>query len=153
MQLTETATFACPIDVLFSYVEEPEKQKLWMHGLLSNEPTSPGKKGLGSTFRMKMQEGKKVGEYDGEVTAHDRPHRLEVVIWGGNLPAGVRVRADYRFSEAAGQTKLDYACTMEGHKGGLFLWFMRLMMRMFGRRQVRAYFRELKKHAEAPQAA
>ena len=61
--------------------------------------------------------------------------------------------SSFVWNQAPGQTRLDYACTMEGRKGGLFLWFMRLMMRMFGRRQVRAYFRELKKHAEAAQAS
>jgi uncharacterized protein YndB with AHSA1/START domain len=82
MQIKETAHFNCPREVLWRYIEEPAKQKLWMKGLLSNESTSPGRTGVGSTFRMVIQEGRKPATYEGDVTAYDRPRRLEIRFWG-----------------------------------------------------------------------
>lgn len=41
MRIQATYHFNCPADVLWAYIEEPDKQKLWMKGLLSNGPTSP----------------------------------------------------------------------------------------------------------------
>jgi carbon monoxide dehydrogenase subunit G len=153
VKITETALFACPIEVLWDHVEDPQKQKLWMKGLISNESTSPARQGVGSTFKMKLQERGKVGEYDGEVTAHDKPHRLEVVFWGGGLPAESNVRFDYRFSEAGGQTRLDYACTIEMQKRGLYGWLMLITFKLLGRRQLRSVLGELRKHVEAPAKA
>ncbi len=149
MNIQETAYFHCTRELLFSYIEEPEKQKLWMKGLLSNETTSPGHKGVGSTFRMVIQEGRKPASYDGEVTAYDKPSHIEVRFWGGCLPAGMVMRADYRLSEEGGRTRLDYTATAEGKVG----FFMRLLMgvfKIFGRRQLRGFLKTLKGLVEAP---
>ncbi len=149
MQIQETAYFACSRERLFSHIEEPEKQKVWMKGLLSNEPTIPGSRGLGSTFRMVILEGRKAAEYVGEVTAYDRPSRIEVRVWGGGLPKGVSMRADYRLSEERGLTRLDYTCTAEG-KIGLFMRLMFGLIKVFARRQLRGFLRTLKGLVEAP---
>jgi uncharacterized protein YndB with AHSA1/START domain len=152
MNIAVTEHFRCPIDTLFSHIAEPEKQKLWMKGLLLNESTSPGRDGAGSTFRMVIQEGRKAAEYQGEVTAYERPRRLEVRIRGGNLPKGLSMRADYRLSEADGGTRLDYVCACEGKMG----FFLRLLMRLFkvfGRMQLRRFLRTLRGLVEAPAKA
>jgi hypothetical protein len=151
MRIQTTALFTCPADRLFSYIEEPDKQKTWMKGLLANESTSPGARGVGSTFRMKIQEGRKAADYDGEVTAYERPHRLEVLFWGGNFPAGCKVRVDYRLSPVGEQTRLDYVASMEGKKFGLFWRLLMPLIAVFGRRQLRRFLRTLKQHVEAPE--
>jgi len=153
MQIKETAVFHCPIDVLFSHIEEPAKQKLWMKGLLSNESTSPGRSGVGSTFHMQIQEGRKVADYDGEVTAYEKPQRIEIIIWGGALPKDSKMRADYRLHESAGRTTLDYTCTMEAPKLGLFMRLMMSLMKVFGRMHVRSFFKALRQHVETPAKA
>jgi uncharacterized protein YndB with AHSA1/START domain len=148
MRIEETAVFNCPIDVLFSYIEKPEKQKRWMKGLLSNESTSPDRSGVGSTFHMKIQEGRKVADYDGEVTAYDRPKRLEILFWGAGLPKDSKMRVDYCLGEMDGRTKLEYTCTLEAPKMG---WFMRLLMglfKIFGRMHVRSLFKTLRQEVE-----
>ena len=149
MKIQETVYFHCTRETLFSYIEDPEKQKLWMKGLLSNESTSPGRKGAGSTFRMVIKEGRKTPSYDGEVTAHDWPSRIEVRIWGGGLPAGMFMRADYRLSEEGGRTRLDYTATAEG-KIGFFLRLMFPLFKIFGRMQLRGFLKTLKGLVEAP---
>ena len=149
MNIQETMYFRCTRELLFSYIEEPEKQKLWMKGLLSNETTSPGRKGAGTKFRMVIQEGRKPVSYDGEVTAHDWPSRIEVRIWGGALPAGMAMRADYRLSEEEGRTRLDYTARAEG-KIGFFMRMMFGVFKVFGRMQLRRFLKTLKGLVEAP---
>lgn len=152
MKIAVTEHFRCPIDTLFSYIAEPEKQKLWIKGLLLNESTSPGKEGAGSTFRLLIQEGRKAAEYQGEVTAYERPRRVEIRFWGGNFPKALSMRVDYRLSEEAGGTRLDYVGTCEGKIG--FFW--RLMMglfKVFGRMQLRGFLRTLRGLVEAPAKA
>jgi hypothetical protein len=153
MLIQETAYFRCPIEVLFAHIEEPDKQKLWMKGLLSNEPTSPNPRGVGSTFRMVIREGGKPTDYDGEVTAYDPPHRLEIRFWGGCLPRGMAMRADYRLREEAGQTRLDYAAGGEGKRPGILMRLMFVLVKPFARRQLRNFLGTLRGLVEAPAAA
>jgi uncharacterized protein YndB with AHSA1/START domain len=153
MRIETTAQFTCPIERLFSWIEEPDKQKTWMKGLLANESTSPGPRGVGSTFRMKIKEGGKVAEYDGEVTVYDPPHRLEVIFWGGNFPAGCKVRVDYQLNQVGEQTHLAYRCAMEGKKFGLFWRMMMVLAQVFGKMQLRSFLRTLKQQVEAPARA
>jgi uncharacterized protein YndB with AHSA1/START domain len=152
MLITETAYFDCPRERLFRHIEEPEKQKLWMKGLLANESTSLGPRRVGSTFRMVIQEGGKPRDYDGEVTAYDKPSRLEVCFWGGCFPAGMKMRVDYRLSAEGGRTRLDYTAASEGRKPP---WWMRLMcffMKPLMRMQLRSFLRTLRGLVEAPPA-
>lgn len=153
MLIKETALFRCPIERLWDHIEQPEKQKLWMKGLLSNESTSPAKERVGATFRMVIHEGRKAATYDGEVTAHEKPYRLEVIFWGGNLPPGSRMRVDYRLHETTGQTRLDYVATLEGAKFGLFLRLLFPLFKLFGRMQLRRFFRTLRQLVETPALA
>src|SRR5262245_8948261 len=121
MRIVHTQTFRCPIEVLWRHIEEPELQKKWMKGLLENRPTSEGPAGPGSTFAMKIQEGGRVSEYQGEVTACDPPRQLGIRFWGGGFPNGMVMKVDYRLREEGGQTRLDYAAELE--KGRIpFFW-------------------------------
>jgi uncharacterized protein YndB with AHSA1/START domain len=152
MRLETTALFACPVERLWQHIEDPDKQKTWMKGLLSNEPTSAGPKGVGSTFRLKIQEGRKPADYDGEVTAYDPPHRLEVLFWGGNFPACAKMRVDYRLTQVGDRTRLDYVATFEAEKLGLFWRLMLGLVKIFGRLQLRGFLRALRRQVEAPAA-
>jgi carbon monoxide dehydrogenase subunit G len=152
MKMEHTMEVRCSPEHLWPFLEEPEKQKLWMKGLLANERTGEGPRGAGSTFRMKIKEGRKVAEYHGEVTAHDPPRHLGVRIWGGALPKGCVMKADYRLTPVAELTRLDYVAEMQAERLG---WFLRLLMpliKLFGRMQLRGFMKQLKRLAEAPAA-
>jgi carbon monoxide dehydrogenase subunit G len=153
MRMQETVVFSCSPERLWSHIEEPEKQKQWMKGVLSNESTSPGREGVGSTFRMRIKEGRSVATYDGEVTAHDKPRRLEVRMWGGNFPKGMVIRADYVLSAVEAGTRLDYTCAMEGKRPGFFLRVMMPLFMIFARMQLRGFLRTLKQLVETPAVA
>jgi carbon monoxide dehydrogenase subunit G len=148
-----TTHVACPADVLWDYIEEPEKQKLWMKGLLANESTSPGDQGVGSTFRMKIQEGMKVAEFNGLVTAREKPNRMEVTLDGGSFPAGSKLRVDYRLAEAGGKTRLDYTCVLEGGKFGFFMRLLLPLCKIFATMQAKSFMKTLKRLAESHAAS
>lgn len=97
---------------------------------------------------MKLEEGGKVAEYDGEVTAHDRPRRIEVLLRGGNLPAGSRMRVDYRLGGANGTTRLDYCCNLEAAKVGLLVRLMTGLLEVFGRMQLNSLMAALRREVE-----
>ena len=151
MRATFAQDFVCSPERLWRCIEEPELQKQWMKGMLDNKQTSAGPKGVGSTFRMKIQEGGKVADYDGTVTAYDRPRHMAVELSGGNFPAGMVVHVDYRLTEQNGGTHLDYIAEMGS--GGKLPWWMRLMMpigKIFMKMQLRGFMKSLKRLAENP---
>ena len=153
MRIEVVELFTCTPETLWSHIEEPEKQKLWMKGLLSNEQTSPGPKGVGSTSRMVIQEGRKAAEYQGEMTAYDKPHRMEVVMSGGSFAKGMKIRVDYRLTAQGPQTRLDYVCKAEMEKPGLFMKLMFFAVGLFGKMQLRGFMKTLRKQVEAPTRA
>jgi uncharacterized protein YndB with AHSA1/START domain len=153
MWIEHTEVFKCPAEHLWTFLEEPQKQKLWMKGLQENVPTSAGPQGVGSTFLMKIKEGRKVAEYQGEVTAYDRPRHLAVSLAGGPLPKGAKMLVDYRLSPVNGQTKLDYACQLQAERLGFFLRLLLPLAKLFSKMMLRRFMKKLKQHAEAPAQA
>jgi hypothetical protein len=153
MRIVYTGQFRCPIDTLWRHISEPELQKKWMKGLLENRPTSDGPPRPGSTFTMKIQEGPKASEYQGEVIAHEAPDHLAIRFWGGCFPADLVMRVDYRLSEAGGQTRLDYVAQRE--KGQCPFWMRLLLplMVVFSKMQLRNFMKKLKGLVEPPPAA
>jgi hypothetical protein len=82
---------------------------------------------VGTKFKQRIREGGRVAEYDGEVTAYDKPHHLAVRI--GNEQFTVHV--DYRFASTNSGTRLTYSAELLFHSwfarimGVLFSWFTR----------------------------
>jgi carbon monoxide dehydrogenase subunit G len=145
MRIAKTVEIACAPEQLWPFLDEPEKQKLWMKGLLESEHNGP--RGVGSTFRMKIQEGRKAAEYQGEVTAYDPPRHLAVRFGGGALK-GMCMGVDYRLTPVDGRTRLDYVA---GADASCLPWGLRLLMplvQLFGRLQLRGFLRTLKRLAE-----
>jgi carbon monoxide dehydrogenase subunit G len=140
---------ACAPAHLWKFIYEPERQKLWMKGMLENRPTSEGPTRVGSTFHMRIKEGTKSADYDGEVTAYDPPKHLGIRFWGGTFPKGMKMRADYRLTDLGGRTRLDYVAEVDSEKKPPFL--MRLLMPLFllfGKLQLRSFMKTLKRLAE-----
>jgi carbon monoxide dehydrogenase subunit G len=135
MQLQTTAEFACTPEKLWAWIDEPAKRMQWMKGLVSDELTSPAPTRVGSTFLMRIKEGGKIADYEGVVTAYDRPRHLAVTLQGGafkNMP----MRVDYRLEPQGAGTRLDYSCSCD-LKGPvrlfapLFGWIARAQLKRF----------------------
>lgn len=154
MQITLTREFACTPERLFSFLEEPEKQKQWMKGLLETQAVGEEKSGIvGSKFRMKIKEGRKVADYDGVITAYEKPKQLAIEMTGPTFPEGAVMHVDYRLADLGGRTRLDYRAEMKCSKP-LPLW-MRLLMplfKVFGKVQLWSFMKALQRLAEQPAA-
>ena len=148
MKTTYTTIIDCPPERLWRWIEEPEKQKQWMKGLLENVDTSDGPTRVGSTFRMTIQEGRRVADYDGEITNYDPYRRLGVRFWGAALH-GVEMAADYKLQNLGARTRLDYIATADASEAGFFMRLMMPFFKLFGAVQVRRFMKTLKHLAEA----
>lgn len=142
-------TFLCSPDKLWPYLEDPDKIVQWMKGVVEDRPTSPGPTGVGSTFLMRIKEGRKVNDYHGRITAYEKQKHMAIVMWGGCLPQGAEIAVDYKLHDVGGRTRVDYVCGFEP-KG----FFMRLMSPLFlvmGKMQVKSFFKKLAELVEAPE--
>jgi carbon monoxide dehydrogenase subunit G len=145
MRIAKTVEIACAPEQLWPFLDEPPQQKRWMKGLLESEQSGP--RGVGATFRMKIQEGKKAAEYRGEVTAYDPPRHL-AVRFGGALPQGMCMRVDYRLTPLGGGTRLDYVAEADT---ACLPWVFKLLLpliHLFSRLQLKGFLRTLKRLAE-----
>ena len=147
MHLEHNIEIDCSPDQLWPWIEEPDRQKQWMHGVISNEPTSETVNEVGSTFLMKIKEGKRITEYNGTLTTFDRPRKLGVKLVGscGKGPP-MEMQVDYALTDLGGRTRLDYDADweMRGFMMKLFTPLMYVMGKMF----IKKFFKNLKTLAE-----
>ena len=148
METNYTVIIDCTPEQLWPWLEEPDKQKQWMKGLLENVPTTDGPTRVGLTFRMTIQEGRRVAEYDGEVTNYD-PHRhLGIRFWGETLQ-GVEMAIDYRLQNLGARTRLDYTAVADTTGAGFLTRLMLPLFKLFSAIQLRSFMKTLKHLAEA----
>ena len=149
MRVEHSIEIACSPEHLWLYLEEPEKQKLWMKGVLSNESAEAGPTRVGSRSVMKIKEGGKIASYDIEVLRYAPPEHLGIKIWGGSFSDMVAF-VDYTLHDLCGRTRLDYLFTVEPQ--GFFMKLMIPLFKRFSVMQIKSFFKTLKSLAEAPQA-
>ena len=141
---------AAPAESVWPWLTEEARIKQWMIGVQEDKPTSEGPPGVGSTFRMKIKEGGRVSEYDGEITAWSPPTHLGIRMSGGAFREGDEMFVDYRLEPlAAGRTRLDYSCTMEMR--GTFMKLMGGFFSLFARMQLKGFMKNLKRLVENEQ--
>jgi uncharacterized protein YndB with AHSA1/START domain len=118
-----------PIGRVFALVDDPEKVKLWMRGLEETVYASKPSRAdpVGTRFTQRIRQGKRIAEYEGVVTAYDKPRHLAVRI--GNEKFAFDV--DYRLTDLGGRTQLDYAASgvdptgVARPAGAFFAWVTR----------------------------
>ena len=124
MAITYQLQINAPIEKVFDLVDDDDKIKLWMEGLEETIYTSPQDREnpVGTTFKQKIREGGRVTEYDGVVTAYEKPKHLGVQISNSSFA----MQVDYRFTSTPTGTRLDYVAEMVDPS-----WFTRLMSKLF----------------------
>lgn len=149
-------TIAAPPAHVFDWIEDPEKQRRWMKDVVSNEAVAGPDgvvppTGVGTRSIMKIKEGRRISEYQIEVTEIDRPRRLAVVMTGGCFPAGASMRPTYELESRDGgaATQLTYRCACHFPAPGFFLRLFMPLFSLFGKRMLRGMMRSLKEQAEA----
>jgi len=145
MRYTYTLDINAPVERVFDLLDDPEKLKLWLHGVEETryvgerDPANP----VGAKFKQTIREGGRAQEYDGEVTAYDKPKHLGVRIFNKQFS----VQVDYRLTPAPGGTQLDYAAEL-----ACLSWLFRLMSRILGffmRAMLQKQLSKLKEVAQA----
>ena len=131
---------------LWPWLTNTEHLKQWMKGLLEITPVSEGEPGVGFKARMRIREGKKVSDYDEEITRWDPPHALAVRITGGCMPADTAMESAYTVTDMGGHSRVDVVTS--GDLKGFWKLFAPLM-KLFAGSQQRSFFKKLKALAEA----
>jgi hypothetical protein len=147
---TEYSTkIGCPPDDLWLFLDEPELQKQWMKGLVANEISDPGGDRTGATFQMRIREGARLADYEGEILVHDRPTHLAVRFWGGSLKPCMVVRVDYRLTPVGDATRLDIVSELVAGEPGPLMRLILPLVKLFNLLQLRGFMKSLKRLAEA----
>ena len=147
MRLEHQVDIDCSPDQVWPWIEESEKQKQWMHGVVSNEPTSEPVNEVGSTFLMKIKEGKRVTDYNGTITTFEQPRKLGVKLVGScGKGSPMEMQVDYALTDLGGRTRLCYDADWEtiGFVMKLFTPVMYVMGKIF----IKKFFKSLKTLAE-----
>ena len=108
MPVRKIVEFNAPPDLVYPWVADPELSKQWLKGLESTvfEETPPK---VGTQFVQRINEGGRIKEYAGVVTARKPDHRFSITLEGGSAT----VAADYQFDRLTGdRTRLTYTCDL-----------------------------------------
>jgi carbon monoxide dehydrogenase subunit G len=116
-------TIARPLDEVFAFVEDARNRPRWDDSVESEELTSPEPIGVGTTVRTRLRSMGREYEYAWEVTAHRPPHRMTIESTAGPF----RTTLDYRLSEEAGDTRVDFSVT--GRPAGMLRLLQPLIAR------------------------
>jgi hypothetical protein len=93
---------------LWPFLDETEKQKLWLTTLVDIAGTSAHPRTVGSTFDLRVREGRRISQYEGRVNAYDPPRHLGVSFWGGHFQPGMVMQVDYRVADLGDHCRLEY---------------------------------------------
>ncbi len=141
--------FRCSIDQLWPLIDDVEKQRLWLTTLVDVTTTSQLDRAVGTTFDMRVREGRRISTYEGRVNAYDPPRHLGVSFWGGRFGPGIVMQVDYRLADLGPRTRLEYYAEVntEDLTGPIKLAIP--IARVFSFFQLRYFMRNLKRLAEA----
>ncbi|MHC5114347.1 MAG: SRPBCC family protein [Planctomycetota bacterium] len=141
---------SAPSDI-WRVLNDPDTLKRVMKGILENVPTSEGPTRVGSTFRMKIKEGRQVSDYDGEILVYEPDEHMRVRLVGGCMKEPMRMTVDYVIVPIGPRlTRLDYSCN--GEACGVWKYIAPLCKPLV-RMQVRGFLKGLKRLAETDTAA
>ncbi|MCA9021523.1 MAG: SRPBCC family protein [Planctomycetaceae bacterium] len=108
MEITYQQEIIAPIDVVFSFLNDDEKMKLWMEGLESIEyPNGQNTENpVGTEFIQTIREGGQTQQYTGTVTEYEPPTLIAFEL---HSPA-FQVNVTYELTAQGRKTQLDYHC-------------------------------------------
>lgn len=139
----------CTAWQLWPYLDDGEKQKLWLTTLIELAPTSQIPRVVGSTFEFRVREGRRISHYEGRIDAYDPPRHLGVSLWGGVLRKGSVMRVDYRVADLKTHCRLEYYAEIDTSTLPGPLKLAIPLARIFSFFQTRYFMRNLKRLAEA----
>ena len=150
MKMNYSTVIEVPPEALWPWLDDPEKCKQWMKGLIEVRQTSPGPKRKGTTAILLIQAGRKPAEYQETILEYEPNKRFKMSVIGA-CQKNLTMTSDYKLDDLGGRTRLDYEWTAE--MSG-FMKLLAPLFMIFGRLQTRSFFKTLKRLAESePQTA
>jgi hypothetical protein len=149
MRIEYRIEIGCTPRQLWPFLDESDCQKQWLSMLVDVVPTSQQPRAVGSTFDMRMREGRRISNYEGRINSYTPPRHLGVSFWGGNFQPGLVMSVDYRIAELQTGCRLEYYAELdlESLRGPIKLAIP--IARIFSFFQLRYLMRNLKRAAEA----
>ncbi len=134
---------------LWSFLDDDKRQKLWLTTLVEIAPTSAIPRAAGSTFDLRVREGRRISQYEGRINFYDPPRHLGVSFWGGFFRPGMLMHVDYRVAELKTGCRLEYYAEIEVENLPRPAKLAIPIARVFAFFQLRYFMRNLKRLAEA----
>jgi carbon monoxide dehydrogenase subunit G len=152
MQMKESAEFACSPEQLWPFLEDPDKLRLWMKGVLEDHASRGGPIGLGSKFSMKFRQGGKTEHYRAEILIYDRPKHLGLKMKGGDFQHETEMFIDFKLSDLGdGRTRLDYLENWDS--AGALTQLVSPVVKLFNKMQLKGFFKTLRTLVEEKEGA
>lgn len=127
MQVEEKIEIARPVADVFAFVEAPESAPRWLSMCAELKQTSPGARGVGSTFDYAYREGGRTRTMKGEMVAYEPARRFTIRCVDAMFEAAI----DFRFAAIGGSTAMAYGVDMRARHAVARLlmapmgWFIR----------------------------
>jgi carbon monoxide dehydrogenase subunit G len=150
MHIEYRVEMRCTPEHLWPLIDDVEKQKLWFTTLVEVTATSALARAVGSTFDMRVREGRRISRYEGRINAYDPPRHLGVSFWGGRFAPGIVMQVDYRLADLGKSTRVEYYAKIDTESLSGPVKLAIPIARVFTFFQVRYFMRNLKRLAEAP---
>ncbi|MEF2243774.1 SRPBCC family protein [Paenibacillus sp. IITD108] len=145
-QWTSEIEIHSPIEHVWSYLDGSlEQMQKIMPQVVENKPIKITKEGVGSIYRQKYQEGKRIEEYDVHTLDYsNQPDNKKVKI-GFTLANSFEITALYELRKLEDQkTLLRYTAATKPLK-----WFLKLLMVFATEKVVVSFLERVKKVAES----
>jgi uncharacterized protein YndB with AHSA1/START domain len=144
MNVQETVEIKTTAVHLFALLNDDEKAKQWIEGLIATTYTTPKdpENALGCTFRQQVREMGRTVEYEGLITAFEPPHRLAIRLHHHRFT----LDAEYVLEEFNSHTRLTYRAMLI--KGDAMVDKLSQMFGWYFRRQAGIQLKKLKEIAE-----
>ncbi len=111
--IIEEALIARSAEDVFDFLTDGRNRPLWDTQVISEELTSPGPVGVGSTIHTRMRTMGVETDFDWRVTQFARPTRMAIVSTTGILPTAFA----FRFTMVADGCRV--SATVEGNPTGM----------------------------------
>lgn len=149
MRIEYRLEIRCSPEQLWPFLNEADRQRQWLTTLVDFNPTSAVPRTVGTTFDLRVREGRRISKYEGRINAYDPPRHLGVSFWGGYFPPGLVMRVDYRVAQLAGGCRLEYYAELDTQRLSGPMKLAMPIARLFTFFQLRYFMRNLKRVAEA----
>lgn len=145
MIIEKTILLKCTKELLWEWLTDFEKIKVWNPDILEEELISAGEVQPGYRSKMLILEGKKKNWYENEILTFQPGQQLSTVLRGGGLGEGP-MAVDYHIQEQGDAIELRYRSSWEPI--GLFLKVMHPIIKIVANKNADNCLKRLKEKVE-----